>query len=36
MADIYYKTTNKTIEKVMPNLPVKFYTLITKPKKKKT
>jgi hypothetical protein len=35
VVNIYYETANKTIEKVMPNLPVKFYTLIAKPRGKK-
>jgi hypothetical protein len=32
---MHYETANKTIEKVMPNPPVKFYTLIAKPKRRK-
>jgi hypothetical protein len=35
VVDTYYETAKKTIEKVMPNPPVKFYTLITKPREKK-
>jgi hypothetical protein len=35
MADTYYEIANKMIEKIMPNLPIKFYTFITKPKRKK-
>jgi hypothetical protein len=33
--DTHYETVNKTIEKVMPNPPIKFYTLIVKPKGRK-
>jgi hypothetical protein len=35
VVDTHYEIANKTIEKVMPNPPIKFYTLIAKPKGKK-
>jgi hypothetical protein len=35
VVNTHYETANKTIEKVMPNPPVKFYTLIAKPRGKK-